>query len=161
MIHSIGPPCVDNILEDSDDDSITKLKNQKLRHPLNLTIGYININSVRYKLNDLHTFLGNNIDVLAISETKLDESFTTSRFILPGYKKPLRLDCTDSSGGLLVYARSDTLIQQLTSYIFPKGIEVIPFEINLRKNKWCIFMIMMNPTKFKSKEKIEEFLSSL
>ena len=129
---------------------------------MNLTIGYLNINSVRHKLKDLHIFLENNIDVLAISETKLDESFSTSRFILPGYKPtPLRLDYNDSSGGLLVYARQDILIHQLTSFVFPKVIEVIPFEINLRKSKWCIFMIYRNPTLHKTKEKIEQFLSSL
>ena len=148
---------------DINDDSscLSKLKNHKLKYPLNLTIGYININSVRNKLKDLHTFLGKNIDVLAISETKLDDAFTTSQLILPDYKKPLRLDCTDSSGGLLVYVRKDILMHQLTSYTFPKGMEVIPFEINLRKTKWCIFMIYRNPTKMKTKEKIEQFLSNL
>ena len=129
------------ILKDTDCTPITNLRNQKLKYPLNLTIGYININSVRHKLKGLHAFLGNNIDVLAISETKLDDAFTTSRLILPIYKTPLRLDYTESSGGLLVYARSDILMHQLTSFIFPKGIEVIPFEINLRKTKWCVFMI--------------------
>ena len=128
---------------------------------MNLTIGYLNINSVRHKLSGLHTFLGNNIDVLAISETKLDDAYTTSRLLLPEYKTPLRLDYTDSSGGLLVYVRSDILMHQLTSFVFPKGIEVIPLEINLRKTKWCIFMIYRNPTIYKTKEKIELFLSTL
>ena len=126
-----------------------------------MTVGYLNINSIRHKLKNLHTFLGDNIDVLAISETKLDEAFTTSKLILPGYKPPFRLDYSDSSGGLLVYARSDILIHQLTSFVFPKGIEVIPLEINLRKTKWCIFVIYRNPTIFKSKAKIEQFLSTL
>ena len=126
-----------------------------------MTIGYININSVRNKLKNLHTFLGDNIDILAVSETKLDEAYTTNRLILPGYKTPFRLDYSDSSGGLLVYARSDILIHQLTSFAFPKGIEVIPLEINLRKTKWCIFIIYRNPTIFKTKEKIQQFLSCL
>ena len=131
---------------DSNCEPISKLRNQKLKYPLNLTVGYLNINSIRHKLKNLHTFLGDNIDVLAISETKLDESFTTSKLILPGKKTPFRLDYSDSSGGLLVYARSDILIHQLTSFVFPKGIEVIPLEINLRKTKWCIFVIYRNPT---------------
>ena len=108
---------------DSDDleDRLTILKNLKLSHPLNITIGYININSVRHKLDDLYTFLGNTIDILAISETKLDAAFTTSRFVLPGYKKqPLRLDDTDSSGGLMVFVREDIIMHELKSFVFPK-----------------------------------------
>ena len=33
----------------------------------------------------------NNIDVLLVSETKLDDSFPTAQFLLDGFSKPYRL----------------------------------------------------------------------
>jgi len=55
---------------------------------------------------------------IAVSDTKLDESFSTNQFILPGYKTPLRLDCSNTSEGLLVYVKADILMRPLTSHIF-------------------------------------------
>ena len=53
-----------------------------------------------------------------ISETKLDESFPVSQFLIPGFENPIRLDRSSSGGGML--------------YI----MEGIPFK--LFKNKWLI-----------------------
>ena len=40
--------------------------------------------------------------MLVIAETKLDDSFPTSQFVIPGFKKPYRLDVSVKAGGLLV-----------------------------------------------------------
>ena len=47
--------------------------------------------------------------MLIISETKIDSTFPDSQFQIFGFKKPLRLDVTENSGGILVYVR-DNLI---------------------------------------------------
>jgi len=46
------------------------------------------------------------LDVFAIAESKIDESFPTSQFQILGYKTPFRLDNSGTSGGLLVYVKS-------------------------------------------------------
>ena len=51
----------------------------------------------------LEEFVNTNVDILAIAETKIDKSFTTSSLNLKGYSSPLRLDISKTSGGLLVY----------------------------------------------------------
>ena len=51
--------------------------------------------------------LDNNIDILMISETKIDESFTTSQFCIKGYTRPYRLDRSKNGGGILLYIRED------------------------------------------------------
>ena len=37
--------------------------------------------------------INKNIDILAVAETKLDNSFPDNHFLLSGYKKPFRFRC--------------------------------------------------------------------
>ena len=56
----------------------------------------------------------NNIDVLLVSETKLDDSFPTAQFLLDGFSKPYRLDRCSNGGGLLLYVKDDISSRLLT-----------------------------------------------
>ena len=68
--------------------------------PKNVIVSYVNINSIRSKLQNLEWFIKKSVDVLAIAETKLDDSFPDSQFLLEGYKKPYRLDVNACSMGV-------------------------------------------------------------
>ena len=46
-----------------------------------IIIGQININAIRTKFDDLVKKMKGNMDVLTISETKLDASFPTSQYL--------------------------------------------------------------------------------
>lgn len=84
-------------------EDITKLKQ---KNPNNLLISYLNINSIRNKFSDLRSLIGNTFDIITIAESKLDDSFPSSQFYLPGFQfPPFRLDCTAHSGGLLTYIK--------------------------------------------------------
>ena len=75
-------------------------------HPI---IGYLNINSLRYKIVDLrHVLFESELDILAISETKLCDEFPDSQFVIEGYCHPaqLRKDRTAYGGGRIVYVRN-------------------------------------------------------
>ena len=78
------------------------------RYPQNIIISYLNINSIRNKLNDLKTLISDSVDKenLSIAESKLYESFLNGEIALEGFRKPYRLDVTASSGGLLIYAKA-------------------------------------------------------
>ena len=65
----------------------------------NVGISYLNINSVRTKLDSLFEIVEESVDVLTIAETKLDEAFADVQFIKQGIRKPFRLDIRDKSGG--------------------------------------------------------------
>ena len=80
-----------------------KIKDLKTKNPNNPTCAYLNINSVTNKLENLATMLQQNIDILCLAETKIDNSYPTGQFILQGYKTPYRLDVSSNSGGILVY----------------------------------------------------------
>ena len=96
-------------------------------------------------MQNLDSLINGKVDILSIAETKLDDSFPDGQFILHGYKKPYRLDVNGRSGGLLVYVNSDIPSRLLTSYSFPNDLQIIPIEINLRKEKWIIFSIYKPP----------------
>ena len=56
-------------------DPFEKLKNTRLKSPNRLIIAQLNINSLRNKFDSLVRMLHNNLDILLISETKIDSSF--------------------------------------------------------------------------------------
>ena len=78
-------------------------------------------------------------------KTKIDESFPTAQFLLSGYHKPYRLDISDKQGGLLIYIKAHLPSRLLSNHISPKDIQEIPFELNLRKEKWMLVCIYRPP----------------
>ena len=73
-----------------------------------------------------------------ISETKIDESFPASQFIIEGYSKPFRRERNSNGGGILMYVRDDIPCKEIKTHKLPDDIEGMFIEINLRKKKWII-----------------------
>ena len=69
--------------------------------------GNLNINSINSKFDHMKSLLQEKVDILVLTETKLDNSFPTNQFVIEGYSKPFRLDRNRNGGGLLVYIRED------------------------------------------------------
>ena len=111
----------------------------------NVILGYLNVNSIRNKHNDLFSLVGNNFDILCIAETKIDSSFPKRQFEVKGYKSPFRLDVSDKSGGLLVYAKEALSSSRPKGFTLPKDIQVIPLEIRLKSCKWLVISIYRPP----------------
>ena len=62
-----------------------KLENTGLKNLNRLIIAQRNINSLRDKFHSTVRMLHNNIDILLISETKIDSAFPTAQFQIVGY----------------------------------------------------------------------------
>ena len=45
------------------------------------------------------------LDILLISETKVDLSFHSSQFAIDGFSSPFRLDRNSSGGGIILFVR--------------------------------------------------------
>ena len=58
-------------------ETLKCLRNQ---NPSNAIISFLNINSIRYKFEDIKFFCMYNADILLIGETKLDPSFPDAQF---------------------------------------------------------------------------------
>ena len=53
------------------------LYNLRTFYPKNIILSYINVNSIRNKFDDIKLRLGKSLDIICISENKLDETFLT------------------------------------------------------------------------------------
>ena len=80
------------------------LKILRLNKPKNVIFSYLNINSIKNKMASLREVVIKNVDIPAIAETKIDESFFPAQFLSVGYHSPYRLNKSPKSGGILVYA---------------------------------------------------------
>ena len=83
------------------------LKLLRLKNPDRVTIGQVNINSLRNKFHLLKDIVRDKIDVLMISRTKLDSSFPEAQFYMDSYSQPFRLDRTDKEGGITLFVRGE------------------------------------------------------
>ena len=87
---------------------------------------------------------------LTVSETKLDSYFPTGQFNLSGLRTPYRKDLSAKSGGLLVYVNSNIPSKVLKIPDCPSNIQVIPVQINLKKEKWLVIAIYTPPSHCKN-----------
>ena len=104
----------------------------RLKNVKRIIFAHININSIRNKFHLLTSEINDKIDILMISETKLDSSFPKSEFIIPGYTEPYRFDRNRHGGGILLYIRSDIPSKEIPS-------EVIHNKFNCNVIDICIF----------------------
>ena len=101
-----------------------------------LIFAHLNINSIRNKFEFLATQVKGKIDVLMISETKIDESFPKGNFLIEGFSTPYRLDRDSKGGGIMLYVRADIPSNLLA--FEDKPIESLFIELNLQNTKILI-----------------------
>ena len=101
----------------------------------NVVIGHLDIHSLANKFDDLTLIIKDKLDILVLVETKLDDSYTETQFLIEGYKKPYRIDRNCNGGGVMIYVRKDIPSKELKKHKISKNIETLFVEINLRKNK--------------------------
>ena len=86
--------------KDKCDFDRSKLDKIRIKNFDRLIIGNLNINSLSSKFDQLRLLIQGKVDILIITETKLDDSFPVDQFIISGYSKPYRLDRNRNGGGL-------------------------------------------------------------
>ena len=115
------------------------MSNLRVRNVNKLIIGSLNINSISNKFDQLRLLVDGKVDILIITETKLDSTFPSSQFMIKGYSEPYRLDRNRNGGGVLIYIREDIPSKNLISHTIPSDIEGLFIELNLRNSKWLLF----------------------
>ena len=94
-------------------------------------IGQLNINSIRNKFHFLESEASKHLDILLISETKIDESFPSAQFLLDGFSRPYRLDRCANGGEILLYVRDDIFSCLLTEYKLQDNTKCLFIEIKI------------------------------
>ena len=69
---------------------IRELKRLRNENPYKVTIGHININSIRNKFESLEKYVGNNVDIVMLSETKTGDTFSEPQLLIEGFLTPYR-----------------------------------------------------------------------
>ena len=112
------------------------LKSLRTSNPDKLAFAHLNINSIRNKFEMLSDQIKGNIDVLLVSETKIDDSFPIGNFLIDGFSTPYRLDRNSNGGGLMLFVREDVSSNLVEAEAKP--IEGFYIELNLRNDKWLL-----------------------
>ena len=110
-----------------------------IRNKNRLILAHLNINSLRNKFDALKLLIKDKIDILVVTETKLDETFPMAQFHIEGFKPPIRLDRNAYGGGIIVYIRENIPSKLLQKLIFESDSKGIFFELHLRKTKFLFF----------------------
>ena len=103
-------------------------------------IAHYNINSITAfgrldQLSDICATL--KLDVLILTESKLDITIPSSVITLPGYHEPLRRDRNRNGGGVLVYIAQNLIFYQ-KEHLQSENFEHIWVDIKIRNETFTI-----------------------
>ena len=122
---------------------LLKIKNLRLS---NIKWGYYKQfkQKLRKKFDQLKEIVLKYIDILVITETKLDHTFPNAQFLVLGFSKPFHLErggvmiYDRKGGGVMIYVREYIPSKLLTKNVLPSDIECIFLELNFRTCKWLL-----------------------
>ena len=129
-----------SINEIKDTSDLTTLNDIRVKNPNKMILCHLNINSIRNKIDILACLVRGAVDIMLISESKINDSFPTNQFLIPGFSTPYRKDRDGKGGGILLYVRQDIPSKRLnySHSHCEKKYENLFIEINLYKKKWSI-----------------------
>ena len=110
----------------------------KIKNSNQLVFGNLNINTINNKFEQLKHIIKNSVDVLVVTETKLDSSFPNGQFSIDGFTRPFRRDRNKNGGGVMIFVRDDIPTKEIKIKFLPSDIECLFKELNIRKTKWLI-----------------------
>jgi predicted transport protein len=129
---------IDSVPAFRENDCVSHLKQLRVQNIGNIIIAHQNINSLPNRFDFLVHTIDKNVDILILTETKLDDTFPENQFLINGFKKPYRKDRNKFGGGVMIYVRDDIPSQEKDKFKLPDGVEGIIVEINLRKSKFLL-----------------------
>ena len=109
------------------------LKDFRWKNLNRMLIGHLNINSLRNKFEIFVSSIAVKLNILMISETKLDESFPVSQFLIPGFENPIRLDRSSSGRGVMVFIREGIPLKLLKNSCLSANTESFLVEVKINK----------------------------
>ena len=137
------------------------LFNIRKKHSNKIIMAHFNINSFRNKFDMLTNSVTEYIDVLMISETKLDNIFPYALYHLKDFSNPYRLDRNCHGGGILVYVRDNipsNLVKLNQNF---ENFEGFFIELELsKKSKWLL-SFSYNPHKGNRKQHLSNISKGL
>ena len=108
----------------------------------------VNVTLKRLRHSHLNNviFSYGNIDILCIAKTKLDERFPNNQFVYQYNQSKILSGITENKGCLMEFIKSHRTSKSLNNFKIPSNMQIIPFEINLRNEKWLVASICKAPS---------------
>ena len=101
-------------------------------------MSYINKNLIKNRFESLVKYVGSNLAILMVSETKTDDTFREPQFSIEGFSTPHRFVWTAKDGGILLYIRADMPSKLLKNITVNESFEGFFSELNLTSKKWLL-----------------------
>ena len=111
------------------------LKTIRNENPNKLIPSHLNINPIRNKFELLINQIKGAVEVLMISETKIDHSFPTPKFLIDGFGQPYGADQNSFGGRTMFYVRESIPSSFIKIESLPIGFYI---ELKWRNEKWLI-----------------------
>ena len=140
-IHACVAPLSNLINKDMNKSPGITLKNLRAKNSKRIIIAHLNINFLEKKFEALRSLVEAKVDILIISETKIDASFPLNRFIFKGYSTPFRADRNYQGGVLIIYIREDIPCKELKASNIPGDVEGIFIELIIGGTKWFLMRV--------------------
>ena len=160
MTKAVPDPSSFNVSDGPLTDYIYNLKLYRKDNPKNSISGHLNINSIRKILEAVECILNDGlIDIFALSESKIDESFPSAQFFVNDFTLH-RKDRNRFDGGILLYMRSDIPHRRRSDLEpnndFSHGVEIMVIETRLYKVEKLFMVVIYKPPKvtYKSFENV-------
>ena len=119
-----------------------------------LLICHLNINSLKNKIFYLTNFLNDNdIDILALSETKICNAFLPT---IDGYNM-FHKDRTNKGGGVAIYVKNVLKATEINLDTSIQGIELLTINVQLNFNKSFLITSLYRPKFFLTQDEIDCF----
>ena len=99
--------CFSNALEKAKSGKNPSLQTIRKDDLNKLSFAHLNINSNWNKFEFLADIIKDNIDILIISETKVDDSFPDGQFFLDDFRTPFGLDRNRNGEGIMLFIRNE------------------------------------------------------
>ena len=112
-----------------------------------LLVCHLNINSIQNKFEELKDIiLKSTVQIMAVSETKIDGSYPDCQFLIPGYYLH-RNDRKKGGGGVLMFVSSKIQSRRISIERRYKTIEPLALEIGLKLRNAIVLAIYRPPKK--------------
>ena len=114
---------------------LNSLRTKNLDKPI---IGQLNINFLEKKFEPLLKLVKDKIDILMVSETKINDTFPLNQFNIDGYSQQFRLDRNSHGGGIIIYIRDHLPCKEIKSYNLPDNVEGMFIDVKIGKINWLL-----------------------
>ena len=123
-----------------------------------ISIVHLNVRSLLPKIDQLSVEF-QHFDIIALTETFLDNSIPNENISIPGYQEPFRQDHNRHGGGVAIYCRNGLAVTQCLEFQKP-SIESIWLKIKYKNKNFMLACLYRPPTEnYSFWEKLYESIS--